>query len=204
VISGYISGVNIPIKKLQCGRDDGEKYVKVIKEKFGSNIVYNSETKIKIQNDINIYLNTIKNIPEQFRKKMYLKWYKESFRSAVIQQLKPPINKENGTSVEDTQNVLRHILSKIFQFLYISVYRETKFKEVFANADSYVFHSAVGIKKEDFEILNRYQVFQERILDAYIHEFFTNETLGKNMDQENETNKQKYRNSFNWFGFGIE
>jgi hypothetical protein len=95
-------------------------------------------------------------------------------------------------------------LAKVFQFLYISVYRETKFKDVFANADPFVFHSAVGIKKEEFEILNKYQIFQERVLDAYIHEFFVNESLGKKFDESDENFKQNYRNSFNWFGFGIE
>lgn len=115
-----------------------------------------------------------------------------------------PLIKDNERSVEDTHNVLKHILSKVFQFLFISVYRETKFKEVFANADPYVFHSAVGIKKEEFEILNKYNVFQERILDNYIHEFFVNESLGKKLDETSDLYKQNYRNSFNWFGYGIE
>jgi hypothetical protein len=62
----------------------------------------------------------------------------------------------------------------------------------------------VGIKKEEFEILNKYNIFQERILDNYIHEFFVNESLGKQLDTESELYKNNYRNSFNWFGYGIE
>jgi hypothetical protein len=203
IIAGYESGVNVPIKKMKCGHEDGIKFVEEVKKKFGKNVVYVKDTKDLIRNFIHQYLNIIDNIPKQFQGKLMIRWYKESFRDAVVQTLKPVItDKEN--SVEDTQNVLKHILAKVFQFLYISVYRETKFKDVFANADPYVFHSAVGIKKEEFEILNKYQIFQERVLDAYIHEFFVNESLGKKFDENDENFKQNYRNSFNWFGFGIE
>jgi hypothetical protein len=203
VIAGYESGVNIPIKKMKCGHDDGIKYIDEVKKKFGKNVVYVKETKDLIRNFINQYLNNKDNIPKQFQGKLMIRWYRESFRDAIIMTLKPVIDEKQGT-VEDTHNVLRHILAKVFQFLYISVYRETKFKDVFANADPYVFHSAVGIKKEEFEILNKYQIFQERVLDAYIHEFFVNESLGKKLDVSDENFKQNYRNSFNWFGFGIE
>jgi len=203
VIAGYESGVNVPIKKMQCGVDDGKKFVDQVRKQFGEKIVYTKDTKDKINNFIHEYLNNRNNIPTQFQGKMMIRWYRDSFRNVIIQTLKPLI-KDNERSVEDTHNVLKHILSKVFQFLFISVYRETKFKEVFANADPYVFHSAVGIKKEEFEILNKYNVFQERILDNYIHEFFVNESLGKKLDEKSDLYKQNYRNSFNWFGYGIE
>jgi len=202
VLKGYESGVNIPIKKLQCGKNDGEKFVDEIRKALGDDIVYNTTTKAKILDIVHKHLNNEANIPEEYRKKMYKKWYRDSFRGAVQSILKPKIKPDSCGSVEDTHNVLKHILSKVFQFLYISVYRETRFKDVFANADPYVFHSAVGIKKEEFEILNRYNVFQERVLDSYIHEFFVNESLGKNLLSGEEINKN-YRNSFNWFGYGI-
>ena len=32
---GYESGVNAPIRKLQCGKDDGLKFVDEVKKKFG-------------------------------------------------------------------------------------------------------------------------------------------------------------------------
>lgn len=134
---------------------------------------------------------------------MYLKWYRNSFRAAIQSELKPQIKENSRTTIEDTQNVLRHILSKVFQFLFICVYRETKFREVFENADSYVFHSAVGIKKEDFEIFNKYRAFQERVLDGYIHEFFVNESLGKVTENVSDEFRNRYRNSFYWFGYGI-
>lgn len=203
VIAGYESGVNVPIKKMQCGVDDGKKFVDVVKKKFGADITYTKDTKEKINNFIHEYLNNKSNIPAQFQGKMMIRWYRESFRSVIVQILKPLI-KDSERSVEDTHNVLKHILSKVFQFLYISVYRETKFREVFANADPYVFHSAVGIKKEEFEILNKYNVFQERTLDNYIHEFFVNESLGKKLDETSELYRENYRNSFNWFGYGIQ
>jgi len=203
LLKGYESGVNIPIKKLQCGKDDGKKFIEYLREKLGQNILWTKKTKDKILNIVHPFLNDKNNIPEEFRKKMYLKWYRDSFRAVIQSELKPQIKEGNGTTIEDTQNVLRHILSKVFQFLYISVYRETKFKEVFENADPYVFHSAVGIKKEEFEILNKYRVFQERVLDGYIHEFFVNESLGKVNENASDELKKRYRNSFNWFGYGI-
>jgi hypothetical protein len=188
---------------MKCGLDDGKKFIEEVKKKFGKEIVYTKDTKVKINNFIHEHLNYKNNIPKEFQGKIKIRWYRDSFRNIIIQSLKPLIKDTEG-SVEDTHNVLKHILSKVFQFLYISVYRETTFKEVFVNADSYVFHSAVGIKKEEFEILNKYNIFQERVLDNYIHEFFVNESLGKQLDKENEIFKNNYRNSFNWFGFGIE
>jgi hypothetical protein len=203
LISGYESGVNIPIKNMKCGLDDGKKFIDEVKKKFGHNITYTRDTSKNINNFIHEHLNNKDNIPSQYQGKMMIRWYRESFRSIIVQSLKPLI-KDTERSVEDTHNVLKHILSKVFQFLYISVYRETKFKEVFANADPYVFHSAVGIRKEEFDIINKYNIFQERILDNYIHEFFVNESLGRKLDEESEVYKKNYRNSFNWFGYGIE
>lgn len=203
LISGYESGVNVPIKNMKCGIDDGKKFIDEVKKKFGEKVAYTRDTSKNINNFIHEHLNNKDNIPVQYQGKMMIRWYRESFRNVIIQSLKPLIS-DNERSVEDTHNVLKHLLSKVFQFLYISVYRETIFKEVFANADPYVFHSAVGIRKEEFEIINKYNIFQERILDNYIHEFFVNESLGKKLDEESELFKQNYRNSFNWFGYGIE
>jgi hypothetical protein len=203
LLKGYESGVNVPIKKLQCGKDDGKNFVGHLKDKLGSNLLWTKKTRDKILNIVHLFLNNKNNIPEEYRKKMYLKWYRDSFRAAIQSELKPKIKEENGNTIEDTQNVLRHILSKVFQFLYISVYRETRFMDVFENADPYVFHSAVGIKKEEFEILNKYRVFQERVLDGYIHEFFVNESLGRVNESASEEFKKRYRNSFNWFGYGV-
>jgi hypothetical protein len=202
-IKGYESGVNVPIKKMKIGNEDGLNFVSKVKEKFGQKIIYTEETKNSISNFIHQHLNDSNNIPTEYRQMLLRRWYADSFKNAVIKTLKPVINNKD-TTVEDAHNVIKHILAKVFQFLYISVYRETKFSEVFENADSNVFHAAVGITKEDFRILNKYKIFQERILDNYIHEFFVNESLGKTIDTNSIEIKSKYRNSFNWFGFGIE
>jgi hypothetical protein len=202
-IKGYESGVNVPIKKMKIGNEDGLNFVSKVREKFGQEIIYTEQTKTIISNFIHQHLNDSNNIPIEYRQMLYRRWYADSFKNAVIKTLKPVI-KSKDTSVEDAHNVIKHILAKVFQFLYISVYRETKFSEVFENADSNVFHAAVGITKEDFKILNKYKIFQERILDNYIHEFFVNESLGKTIDTDSIEIKSKYRNSFNWFGFGIE
>ena len=105
--------------------------------------------------------------------------------------------------MEDADNVIRHILSRLFEFLYISVYRKTTFEEIFKNADPDVFLEAVGITKEEFTILNRYHIFEEHTLNSCIHDFFVNESLGSSLDLGNEENRNRYRNSFDWFGFGI-
>ena len=99
---------------------------------------------------------------------------------------------------------MKHILARLFEFLYISVYRETTFQEIFNNADPNVFLEAVGITKKDFEVLNKYHVFQENVLNNYIHQFFVNESLGSKLNLEDEEVKKQYRNSFDWFGFGID
>lgn len=202
-IKGYESGVNVPIKKMKIGNEDGINFVSKVREKFGQDISYTEQTKLLISNFVHQHLNDINNIPEEYRQMLLKRWYADSFKNAVIKSLKPVI-KNKDTSVEDAHNVIKHILAKVFQFLYISVYRETKFSEVFENADANIFHAAVGITKEDFKILNKYKIFQERILDNYIHEFFVNESLGKTIDTESLEIKAKYRNSFNWFGFGID
>ena len=106
--------------------------------------------------------------------------------------------------MEDADNVMKHILARLFEFLYISVYRETTFQEIFKNADPNVFLEAVGITKKDFEVLNKYHVFQENILNNYIHQFFVNESLGSKLNLEDEEIKKQYRNSFDWFGFGLD
>lgn len=110
----------------------------------------------------------------------------------------------DGNSIEDADNVMKHILSRLFEFLYISVYRETTFDEIFKNADPNVFLEAVGISKKDFEVLNKYKIFQEDVLNNYIHDFFVNESLGSRINLDDENIRKQYRNSFDWFGFGLE
>ena len=201
---GYESGVNAPIKKMKCGKDDGIQFVAEIKKHFGSGTVWKEETKRPILDFIHKHLNNKENIPQEYRGALYYRWYCESFRQAIKAELSPKIPYEKGNSVEDADNVMRHILARLFEFLYISVYRETTFQEIFANADPNVFLEAVGITKKDFEILNKYHVFQETILNNYIHQFFVNESLGTKLNLEDEEVKKQYRNSFDWFGFGLE
>lgn len=201
---GYESGVNAPIKKMKCGKDDGTQFVAEIKKHFGAGIVWKEETKRLILDFVHKHLNNKENIPEEYRGALYYRWYCESFKQAIKAELSPKIPYEKGNSVEDADNVMKHILARLFEFLYISVYRETTFQEIFANADPNVFLEAVGITKKDFEVLNKYHIFQETILNNYIHQFFVNESLGTKLNLEDEEVKKQYRNSFDWFGFGLE
>lgn len=201
---GYESGVNAPIKKEQCGYDDGVKFVDEVKKKFGEGIKYTSNTRIIIDNFVKGYLNDTKNIPVKYRGMLYRRWYCDSFRRAVKTNLTPVVDPKNGETIEDADNVLKHLLARLFEFLYISVYRETTFMEIFKNADPNVFLEAVGITKKDFEILNKYKIFQEDVLNNYIHDFFVNESLGSKLDLKDEEVRKQYRNSFDWFGFGLE
>ena len=57
--------------------------------------------------------------------------------------------------------------------------------------------------KKDFEVLNKYHIFQEDVLNNYIHDFFVNESLGSKLDLTDEKIKTQYRNSFDWFGYGV-
>lgn len=201
---GYESGVNAPIKKEQCGHDDGVKFVDEVKKKFGEEIKYTSNTRVMIDNFVKGYLNDTKNIPVKYRGMLYRRWYCDSFRWAVKNNLTPVVDPKKGETIEDADNVLKHLLARLFEFLYISVYRETTFMEIFKNADPNVFLEAVGITKKDFEILNKYKVFQEDVLNNYIHDFFVNESLGSKLDLKDEEVRKQYRNSFDWFGFGLE
>lgn len=201
---GYESGVNAPIKKEQCGYDDGVKFVDEVKKKFGEEIKYTSNTRVMIDNFVKGYLNDTKNIPVKYRGMLYRRWYCDSFRWAVKNNLTPVVDPKKGETIEDADNVLKHLLARLFEFLYISVYRETTFMEIFKNADPNVFLEAVGITKKDFEILNKYKVFQEDVLNNYIHDFFVNESLGSKLDLKDEEVRKQYRNSFDWFGFGLE
>lgn len=201
---GYESGVNVPIKKEQCGYDDGVKFVEEVKKKFGKDIKYINSTRTIIENFEKTYLNDINNIPVKYRGMLYKRWYCDSFRRAVKNNLIPVIEPKNGETIEDADNVMKHILARLFEFLYISVYRETTFLEIFSNADPDIFLEAVGITKKDFEVLNKYKVFQEDVLNNYIHDFFINESLGSKLNLEDETVQKQYRNSFDWFGFGLE
>jgi hypothetical protein len=182
----------------------GVKFVEEVKEKFGPNIQYTSITSLNIENFVKRYLNEINNIPDKYRGMLYKRWYCDSFRRAVKNSLVPVIKPKDGETIEDTDNVLRHILARLFEFLYISVYRETSFMEIFNNADPNVFLEAVGITKKEFEVLNKYKVFQEDVLNNYIHDFFINESLGSKLNLEDDEVKKQYRNSFDWFGFGLE
>ena len=201
---GYESGVNAPIKKEQCGYGDGVKFVDEVKKKFGQDIKYTTATKISIDNFVKNFLNDINNIPNKYRGMLYKRWYCDSFRRAVKNNLNPIKEIKNGETIEDADNVLKHILARLFEFLYISVYRETTFMEIFNNADPNVFLEAVGITKKDFEVLNKYKVFQEDVLNNYIHDFFINESLGLKIDSQSKEAISRYRNSFDWFEFGLE
>lgn len=201
---GYESGVNAPIKKEQCGYDDGVKFVDEVKNKFGHNIKYTTATKISIDNFVKNFLNDINNIPNKYRGMLYKRWYCDSFRRAIKNNLNPIKEIKNGETIENADNVLKHILARLFEFLYISVYRETTFMEIFNNADPNVFLEAVGITKKDFEVLNKYKVFQEDVLNNYIHDFFINESLGLKIDSQSKEAISQYRNSFDWFEFGLE
>lgn len=200
---GYEQGVNVPIRRLQCGKEDGIKFANnEVKAQFGNNILFTKETRPKIYNFVNQYLNDINHIPQEYRGMLYKRWYCDSFKLGVKTTLAPKIPAgPNDTSVTDCNNALRHILSRLIEFLFISVYRETTFREIFKNADPDVFLEAVGIKKEDFEALNKYHIFEEKTLNNYIHEFFVNESIGKNLDTNNPNINNQYRNSFGWFGF---
>lgn len=205
-IKGYDQGINAPIKKLKCGNDDGVKFAnEVVKAKLGPNIHYTKETRVQIENVVRPFLNDINNIPEEYRGMLYKRWYVDSFRRAVQNELtiKIPAG-EDDTTVEDADNVIQHILTRLFEFLYISVYRETTFDEIFKNADPDIFLAAVGITKQDFEMLNKYNIFKQDILNNYIREFFENESLGEKLDLSDEKIRDKYRNSFDWFGYGVE
>lgn len=203
---GYERGVNAPIRKLQCGKQDGVEFVEEIRKTFGPNIHWTEETKRSLEAFVRAHLNKEDSIPENCRSALMKRWYCDSFRRAVRTELAPRKEGSGDMSVDDIENILRHILSRLLQFLYISVYRETTFAEIFLNADPYVFLSAVGITKEQFEKLNSYHIFQETILNKYIKEFFQNESLGGegNEDRPEEDQVGYRRNSFNWFGFGIE
>ena len=200
---GYEQGVNVPIRRLQCGKEDGIKFANnEVKAQFGNNILFTKETRPKIYNFVNQYLNDINHIPQEYRGMLYKRWYCDSFKLGVKTTLAPKIPAgPNDTSVADCNNALRHILSRLIEFLFISVYRETTFREIFKNADPDVFLEAVGIKKEDFEALNKYHIFEEKTLNNYIHEFFVNESIGENLDTNNPDVNNQYRNSFGWFGF---
>ena len=201
---GYVNGVNAPIKKMQCGKSDGLKFVDKVREQFGKDITFNDVTKQKIVNFIRAHLNNIDNIPLEYRGKIYKRWYVDSFEKAAIKALKPIIKAgKDDTSIDDADNVMQHILARLFEFLYISVYRETTFDEIFKNADPNIFLEAVGITKKDFEVLNKYHIFKEDILNGFIREFFENESIGSTLDLTNEEIKKNYRNSFDWFDYGI-
>ena len=201
-VKGYESGVNMPVKKITSGKTDGKAFVSEIQKQFGKDVTWTKETSPKLKSFINTYLNDINNIPDDCRCSLYKKWYCDSFTNAVKNELRPKKDVPKET-VEDADNVIRHILSRLFEFLYISVYRETTFDEIFRNADPNVFLEAVGITKEDFTVLNRYHIFEEHTLNSCIHDFFVNESLGSSLDLGNEENRKRYRNSFDWYGFGV-
>ncbi len=201
-LKGYEAGTNMPVKRITRGKEDGKKFIPDIKKEFGEDIVWTRETSSQLKSFINIHLNDIRNIPSDCRYALFKKWYVDSFTNAVRNGLRPKSETPKGT-VEEVDNKMRHILARLFEFLYISVYRETTFKEIFENADPNTFLEAVGITKEDFTVLNRYNIFEEQTLNSCIHDFFVNESLGSSLDLEKEENRRRYRNSFDWFGFGL-
>ena len=194
---GYKKGVNAPIKNTQSGKEDGIKFIRTIKEKFGEDICWDKDNNQRLKNFVNEHLNKTENIPEQYRRRLSRRWYQDSFIQAIKRKLAKKVEKGEN-SLEDTKNVLQHIMARLFEFLYISVYRETTFNDVFKNANPEVFLEAVGITKEDFELINKYKIFNETNLNNFIKEFFENENLGKELE---EKDMDKYRNSFSWFGF---
>ena len=201
---GYRSGIVAPVKKLKCGREDGIRFVSKIKERFGNDILWTKDTRSGIKDFINNHLNDDNNIPKEYRSALFRSMYVESFVYAVKTTLSPPKDVSNGNSVEDADNVMKHILSRLFEFLYISVYRETTFDEIFDNADPDRFLEAVGITKSEFTTLNKYNIFEENALNNCIRDFFVNESLGSRLDLDDEQVRKQYRNSFDWFGFGVE
>lgn len=54
------------------------------------------------------------------------------------------------------------------------------------------------------KVLNKYHIFQEDVLNNDIKDFFENEKLGLGIGTSNEFAKKHYRNSFNWFGYGVK
>lgn len=196
--------IKLNFQIINCGKEDGLKFIEEIKKKFGQNIQYVQSTKVLIDNYIKEHLNSIDNISPKYRGMLYRRWYYDSFKRISQNKLKPFVEPKDGETIEDADNVLKHILARLFEFLYISVYRETTFDEIFNNADPDIFLEAVGITKKDFEILNKYKVFQEDVLNNYIHDFFVNESLGSKINLEDQEIKKQYRNSFDWFGFGFE
>lgn len=202
-VRGYEAGVNMPIKKITSGKSDGKAFVATIRKEFGNDVVWTRETGPELKNFINTHLNDINNIPKDCRCALYKKWYYDSFTKAIKNELRPKKDVPKET-VEDADNVMRHILSRLFEFLYISVYRETTFDEIFSNADPNTFLEAVGITKDEFTVLNRYHIFEEHTLNSCIHDFFVNESLGTSLDLGKKENRDRYRNSFDWFGFGVE
>lgn len=115
---------------------------------------------------------------------LYRRWSCDYFRKAVKTNLTPVVDPKKGETIEDADNALKHLLARLFEFLYISVYRETTFVEIFKNAGPNLFLEAVGITKKDFETQNKCRVFQEDVLNNYIHDFFVNESLGSKLNLE--------------------
>lgn len=202
-VKGYYAGVNGPAKKVACGRGDGERFVPKVREEFGDDILWTKQTSKQIRNFVMGYLNDDANIPEKYRVPLLRRWYTESFINGVHSELRPDSDVPRKT-VQDAEKIMQHILARLFEFLYISVYRETTFQEIFDHADATVFHEAVGITKEEFLKLNRYHIFEENTLNGCVHAFFVNESLGETLDLDDEGVVRNYRNSFDWFGFGVD
>lgn len=70
-----------------------------------------------------------------------------------------------------------------------------------------------NFKDEDLDTiidLKQYPVLEISVeededgFQIFTPEFFVNESLGSSLDEESDVYKENYKNSFNWFGFGIE
>lgn len=92
-----------------------------------------------------------------FQKNIEEKYIKDDCDSFIENQSKKlsPVIKNKDISKQYLNNSIQHVITRLFEFLYISVYRETTFDEIFKNANPDVFLEAVGFTKEDFEKFNK-------------------------------------------------
>ncbi|UKI51154.1 MAG: hypothetical protein L6U99_07550 [Clostridium sp.] len=68
-----------------------------------------------------------------------------------------------------------------------------------------MFLEAVGITKNEFEVLNKYKIFQEDVLNNYIHDFFVNESLGNRLNLDDEkVKKSNIEIALTGLVFGLE
>lgn len=204
--NGFKRAYDQEIKKYARLQEDirliAEDYIQLIKKREGTDFKVTKVNKQDFLNEMKIFLNDEKNIPLLFRKVIFNRIFREDFKKIVLNEFVADEERVDVQIQNKAINKIAHILSRLLQFLYISVYRERKFDEVFDQAKDEVFLQAIGISKDKFAKLNKYNIFNEELLNRYIDEFFRNESLQVKLRNEDEHNY--YRNSFNWFGFGLE